>query len=52
MLAELFHWSPGDLAQTDIDLIFPMVVYYPHWKAGQSGRTPEKQVFPDQVDWL
>lgn len=52
MLLETFHWDPGTLAQADIDLVLPVVGYYPHWKSKQAGNSHEEQISVDQADWL
>ena len=52
MLVDAFHWSPIDLAQADIDILLPLILYYPHWKGRAGRQTQEEQVFADQADWL
>lgn len=52
MLLETFHWDPGTLAKADIDLVLPIVGYYPHWKLKQAERRQDESNFADQVDWL
>lgn len=52
MLMETFHWDPGTLAKADVDMVLPVVSYYPHWRSKQAERKQEDQVFVDQVDWM
>jgi hypothetical protein len=52
MLVELFHWPLHDLAKTDIDMLLPFVVYYPHWKSKQSVHGQEEQIYADEAAWL
>jgi hypothetical protein len=52
MMVDVFHWNPGDLAKTDIDLIFPLAIYYPHWKAHAEEQAQKRKIFADQADWL
>ena len=52
MMVDVFHWNPGDLAKTDIDLIFPLAIYYPHWKAHAEEQAQKRKLFADQADWL
>lgn len=52
MLVEIFHWPPGDLAKADIDLVLPLAIYYPHWKASAKQQTQEERMYADQADWL
>jgi len=49
---ETFHWDPGTLAKADIDLVLPVVSYFPYWKLKQAERKQEDQAYADQVDWL
>lgn len=52
MLLETFHWDPGTLAKADIDLILPLVGYYPHWVMKRAERRQNEYAFADQVDWM
>jgi hypothetical protein len=52
MVVDLFHWSLIDLAKTDVDLLLPFVLYYPHWKNRSKQPAQEEKVFADQADWL
>jgi len=52
MLVDIFHWPPGDLAKTDIDLVLPLAIYYPHWKTLARQQTQEERVYADQAAWL
>lgn len=52
MLVDAFHWPPGDLAKADIDLVLPLLMYYPHWKSEQAKHSQEERVYADQAAWL
>ena len=52
MLLEIFHWDAGTLAKTDIDLVLPLINYYPYWKAKKPIGSQEEQIYIDQVNWL
>jgi hypothetical protein len=51
-LLENFHWSPSDLAKSDIDIILPLILYFPYWKGLAERKSQEKLVYADQIDWL
>ncbi len=52
MLVEMFHWSPVDLAEADIDVLLPLILYYPHWKNRAAQQTQEEPIYADQAGWL
>jgi hypothetical protein len=52
MLLETFHWDPGTLAKADIEMILPLVNYYPYWKDQKTQPKTEELTPIDKVDWL
>jgi len=51
-LVDVFHWSLGDIANTDIELLLPFLVYYPYWKKRAKEQPAVDRKYADEVGWL
>jgi hypothetical protein len=51
-IVDSFHWSPGQIDESDIESLIPIVFRYPQWKRSQKSEGTRQQVYADDVDFL
>lgn len=51
---DLFHWSPNEIDESDIETLIPLVFRYPQWKQQQKQPAAQQrqEIYVDEVDWL